>query len=495
MNKSGRLYIAVAFFFAVNFAVSSTKSLFAGRLIYFSFLVLLFFLLRHIDLGRILKTAIAGTASIIFIYGILQKFVLFPRYLEIILPGKSFYSHALIARIKSGRIFAIFTLPTLYAIVCTVFILFILHYLLTAPRKQKFFWAGLLVLGLINLALTQSFGGILYLSVGMPLYLIAGGIIRLKYLGPVFMILTLFLSLIIALRFAETKKLAPIKLRFSNWTQAARVIESSPFLGVGLGNYESDISAFVHKGEAKSIYAHNFFLQFTAESGIIIPFFLLILLFFSRKKLKSRIDPENKEKILYIAVFAVLVVYNIIDIGFYYFPAGITGAIVLSQLYRRTSAIPDTGGGAPNGRAVSLLTAALLLLAIPMVLQHMSDNYGRDADFLINQRQLEDAEAKYKKSISFNPFNFRSMMGCANLYLSTGNYREAETYVDKALDIYPHSSFAHYQKSRVLLGKRQFAGALFHAARAHRENPEKDHYRTYYTNIKEQLEKQIRGNQ
>ena len=173
MKKSGWIYFPAAFFFVINFAVSETKILFFSRLLHFLFFISLFFLLRRFDLNKILKAAVAGVSVIIFSYGVFQKFFLFPHYLKSLSPGDNFYSQALITRIKSGRIFSIFAFPTLYAIVCAVLILFIFHYLIKSRGvKNRAGWMILLLLGLFNLILTQSFGGILYLSAGIMLYLI-----------------------------------------------------------------------------------------------------------------------------------------------------------------------------------------------------------------------------------------------------------------------------------------------------------------------------------
>ena len=289
MKKSGWLIVPAAFFFLINFSVSSVKILFLSRSVYFLFLVSLFFFLRKFNLDKILIPIVGGVSFIVFIYGIFQKFVLFPLYLRNITPGDNVYSQALIARIESGRIFSIFRLPTLYAIVCAVFIIFIFHYFLkSGTLKHRAAWASLLVLGLFNLVLTQSFGGMIYFCVGVVVYLLLSGILKLRHLAPILMIFTLFFSVTIALRYSEARKMEPVRLRVSNWRQAVRAIESSPFLGVGLGNYESEVSYFTRSDEAKSIYAHNFVLQFIAETGIFIPFFLLLLLIFSWKKVITK---------------------------------------------------------------------------------------------------------------------------------------------------------------------------------------------------------------
>lgn len=432
----------------------------------------------------------AGVSFIVFSYGIFQKFVLFPLYLRNITPGDNVYSQALIARIESGRIFSIFTLPTLYAIVCAVFIIFIFHYFLKSNTlKHRVAWAFLLVLGLFNLVLTQSFGGLVYFSVGVVVYLLLSGILKFRHLAPILMIFTLFFSVTIALRYSEAKKMEPVKLRISNWHQAVRAIQSSPFWGVGLGNYESQVSYFTRSREAKSIYAHNFILQFIAETGVFIPFFLLLLLILSWKRLKppAPLVAEGKqagETVMYISVFSVLVVYNLIDIGFYFFVAGLMGVVMLSQIY------PAAG---KNKTAFRLNMVILVLLSILLGVESASENYRAEAEVLRSQNQLADAGIKYKKSVAINPFNFKSLSGLALLELSSKNREEGELYLDRVLALYPDSSTGHYLKSRAQLEGGHLFSAFYHAARAHEKNRIEKRYRDWYRRLKKNLESYLKN--
>ncbi len=483
MKKGGWIVLPAAFLLIINYSISSVKILFFSKLLYFLFLITLFYFLRRFDISKILKILVGGISLIIFSYGIIQKFVFFPIYLNSFKPEDNFYSQAIIERIKSGRIFSLFRLPTLYAIICAVFILFIFHYLLKSS-KNKIYWSLLLTLGLINLVLTQSFGGLIYLSVGILIYLLLMGILKFKYLAPVLMIFFLFFSITIALRYSEAKKLAPITLRFSNWVQAARAISSSPFWGVGLGNYESMVSYFTHSYEAKSIYAHNFFLQFFAETGIIIPFFLVLLFIFSRKKLKPE-NPREKETVLYISVFFILLTYNLIDIGFYFFSAGIAAVVVLSQLYP----YPDRDR---NKRKITLNLAVLAMLSALLVVEAVSENYRIQGDVLYDQKYYSEAEINYKKSFRINPFNFKVMMKYGSMNYLKNNAEEAEKYLDRTLNLYPDSSFALYWKSKIEARKGHLMNAFFHASHAYRKNPLDSRYQQWYMEIKNYLEESLK---
>jgi tetratricopeptide (TPR) repeat protein len=504
MRRSGWLFIPAAFFLFINFSVSSVSVLFFSRFIYFLFLVLLFLLLRRYNLDTILPPIVGGISGILFLYGILQKFVLFPFYLSQLRAEDNFYAQASITRIKTGRIFSLFALPTLYAIICAVLILFILHYMIKAAnKKNKIAWGILLSAGLFNLVLTQSFGGVVYLSVGLLVYLLLSRILHFKYLGPALMVLSLFLFITVALRFSEARELEPVKLRVSNWAQAVRIIDSSPFWGVGLGNYENKISYYTLPGEARSIYAHNFFLQFTGEAGIVISCIIILFLFLSRKKLLPPLrDPNRgKEKIIYITVFFILLVYNAIDIGFYFFSAGIAAAVVLSQLYRRETAPAGAGPrqkflrsffqkATPRRAAGGILVLAVTAL---LMVQALSDNYRKKADFFLSQKEYGSAERYYKKSIAINPLDYKSMTGCAYIHSLSGSDIEEERYLEQTLKLYPASPFANFLQSKLEFKRKRYYRSFYHAAAAYDKNRRNNRYKKWYLYLKANLEASLNG--
>ncbi|OGI27737.1 MAG: hypothetical protein A2359_02760 [Candidatus Moranbacteria bacterium RIFOXYB1_FULL_43_19] len=65
--------------------------------------------------------------------------------------------------------------------------------------------------------------------------------------------------------------------RLKNWEQAVGVVRDYPLLGIGMGSYASYVDPI--SGERSSIYAHNTFLDISAETGILngLVFLSLIL--------------------------------------------------------------------------------------------------------------------------------------------------------------------------------------------------------------------------
>jgi len=295
---------------------------------------------------------------------------------------------------------------------------------------------------------------------------------------PAVMVLALFFFLVTGLRFSEAKELEPVKLRISNWAQAVRMIAANPVWGQGLGNYESNVSYFTFPGEARSIYAHNFFLQFTAESGIMIPFFVLLFLFFSRKTLKIPGYRED-EKVLYISAFLILLFYNLIDIGFYFFSAGIAGAICLSRIYPR------------QDKHFKLNMAILVLLSIFLIAENISDTFQKRGEYWLNQKDYIEAENNYKKSLKINPYNLRSLMGYAKIRYDKTDYPGSEYYLDKILTIFPDSSFANTMKTNIAYKKKQYFRSFYHARTASNKNRLNRNYKRQYETIKNYLQAEL----
>jgi len=397
--------------------------------------------------------------------------------------GISQISSAMRVRVESGRIFSIFSLPTLYTFICSILLLAIFHYLINSKGKgAKTFWMILFLTGIFNLILAQSFAGILYLLVGFPVYLYLSGRSSLKFLIPLLTILSMFLFIIVGLRFSEAKKLNPVKLRISNWNQAVRMIEARPFFGNGLGNYEPKISGFTLPGEARSIYSHNFILQITAEGGIVVILLGLSLVILLRKKL---IPEFNKGNALYISILLIILLYNLIDIGLYFFSASLMFSLILSQLYRKKEPLP---------KIIILIT---LILIIPQLLIFISSGVRRSGSFHLNFNRISRAEGYFQNSLHFNKFNHKSLLGLAKTSYAAGDYEKTNTYLKKVIELNDLNPYAHFLRSRVLYMKKKYLSSFYHAWKSISLNNRNSEYKAWYdflnTNLSKNLKKPDSG--
>jgi O-antigen ligase len=460
----------------LNFSASEVKGLFFVRLVYFLFLLALFFVCGRFRLEKILAPISGGIALIVFTYGLAQKFIIFPWILKQVDSGPSFYAHALHTRVASGRIFAIFPLPTLYAMICGLLLIFIIHYLNHARGLARFYWGFLLLLGAVNLVLTESFGGMLFFTVGVLFYLFASRMFKMKFLAPMLMVLALIFFLVVALRFSEAREMTPAKLRFANWAQAGRVVAGAPVLGVGLGNYEAAVPPQVRSDEPASIYAHNFFLQMAAETGL--PLFILlavICLTWLKTKRPGFLKPENA---LFAAACILILFFNMFDVGNYFFAAGVSFAVVFSQVAR-----PD---GPARGRhfiAVALLAALLLVHAVAVSRQQAGDLW-------LSRQEPERADGFYRAALKLEPFSYRAWLGLASIAWQRGDQPGADLALKKVLKLYPGQPYANYLLSVSSWRRGAYWTALAGARRAAAGNKKSKEYQRWHEVVQSNLAKQ-----
>ncbi len=99
--------------------------------------------------------------------------------------------------------------------------------------------------------------------------------------------------------------------RLQTWEETAFLIEKNPLLGVGAGNWKTEILKYENLRKTDFVYklkAHNDFLQITAETGIPGGLsYLFIFIFTLWIFLKIVFRKENKEKIMpfFIAAFGL----------------------------------------------------------------------------------------------------------------------------------------------------------------------------------------------
>ena len=332
MQKKLFYLLIILIFSVINFTFSGVKPDFFVSIISILLFYIIFSLFRRVDIIGILPLITAVSSIIIFSYGIVQKYILFPYYIHSFNSGSILLPENYIERIKTGRIFSIFSLPTVYSYICSILVIILLHMLLKSEKLKKPFWLILILLGIFNLFLAGSFSSVLYITFGTLLYHYFSNLLKKKHIIIFLMSISLLFFSITANRLSEAKKLEPVKLRLSNWNQAVRIISDNPFFGVGLGNYKNIIQKYTRKYEARSIYAHNFILQFSAEVGLFTLLFLLVLLFFYRKKIFQFTTGSVN---LYLPLLIITILFNLIDIGIYFFSSAILLTIILSQLYQK----------------------------------------------------------------------------------------------------------------------------------------------------------------
>lgn len=449
--------------------MSANRFLFIKSVFYFIALYSLYVCVSLLPFRRIFRLLTALLSSLLFLYGIIQKLILFPILLENTRATDTQFAQLVQFRLASGRIFGIFSLPTLYAMICGVLILFCIHFLLQPDPKKRLLWTALIGLGLLNLYYSVSFGALFSLSAALFLYLYLSKKISFKLIVPLAMAASLFFFLVTALRFSEVRSLKPLKLRLSNWFQAIRLIQERPLLGWGLGNYEVASPVQIREGEPASIYAHSFPLQLTAELGLPLAAILLICTFYWFRRHRSAFfDPAT---IPFTSALFLVILFNLTDIGIYFLGCGVIVAFCCAQIvpYQRS----------PN----PLISIFLILGTLSWAYTQYAADCQRKADLLFSRAETRQAETLYKKSLKLVPWSYKALSSLAILEFDRGNLDRAVLYARNTLKYAPYHGSTHYILSKLAFQDNMVMNSLYHAKMAVTGNRRNSEYRTWYETL------------
>ena len=166
---------------------------------------------------------------------------------------------------------------------------------------------------LCALFLTQSLGAFISLFLAVLVYVLFKNDTK-KTRGIYFLgLLVLFILLIFFLRITSGKgHLSPlfsVFMRINYWQDTIGIIKMHPLLGVGLGNFNLICSR----------YAHNSFLQFWAETGLLglTSLFWLVYAIIKNSVNKIRSAANDKEALVLITCLAAFVFANLWDFSFF----------------------------------------------------------------------------------------------------------------------------------------------------------------------------------
>jgi len=196
---------------------------------------------------------------------------------------------------------------------------------LTLTYKNKV-WITLLLS--FALLLSKSVGAFLSIFLASAVYFYLQG--KLEKREFLFLAgLLAALGLIFIARTASQKQhLQPIfsvVTRLNYWQDTLRIIRSSPFIGVGPGNFDL----------MKSRYAHNSYLQVWAEMGILgLGSLVWLIASILRKSLANIKNSAYKNQIAALTVAnAVFLLHNFVDFSFFLPEVSLIWWVILGLLF------------------------------------------------------------------------------------------------------------------------------------------------------------------
>jgi len=250
----------------------------------------------------LVKQTIIVTGLAISLLAIYQYFFGFKNLLDYILSN-NIHSFFISDYLANKRVFVPFVTPgILGGYLAMVIPLFFI--------KKNRRWFILLIF--FALFLTKSLGAFLSLFFGLIIYFYLRE--RLKK-SIIFYLLGsfIFMAVVFVLRFEagreHTQPFFSMVMRLSYWKDAFGIIKTHPLVGIGLGNFDLNVSR----------YAHNSYLQIWVETGILglLSFIWIIysVLKTSFKDLTQSLD-RNQSLCLLVAGI-VFLIHNFLDFTFF----------------------------------------------------------------------------------------------------------------------------------------------------------------------------------
>jgi O-antigen ligase len=162
---------------------------------------------------------------------------------------------------------------------------------------------------LCALLFTESLGALISLFLAALVYVLLKNDFK-KSKGIFLLGLVLLIPLVFFMRIASGKEhLSPVFsvfMRLNYWRDTIEIIKIHPFIGIGLGNFNL----------ACSRYAHNSFLQFWAETGLLGIASLFWLVYAILKNSINKNISFDKEMLVFITCLSAFFFHNLWDFGF-----------------------------------------------------------------------------------------------------------------------------------------------------------------------------------
>ncbi len=341
--------------------------------------------------------------------------------------------------------------------------------------------AGLLVLLLVVLALTHSFGGWLSLFLALIFFLWLQDKYALTETSAGYRLATYAgLGVIGAalLYFAVMKMNEPGVLnRLDWWAGAWKIVKQYPILGVGLGNFDTLYLRY-KTGELNSLYAHNHFLQLWCEVGLIGVVALLGGIYQSLKGFMANLTGLPRSgKILTIGVacsLTAMLLNSLVDYSLYIPAVAILFWILLgygqSALPRRTITLKRNWG------LLIAFSALMVWAGISFVNTFWaSQRYMAGTDYLHNG-QLTLAEANLLESIKLDPLNAQTYAFLSEVYKQERQPGTAVHYLQEAIKLNPNYGPFHHNLAWLYSQQGDPPGAIREAQSAVACHPHKALY-------------------
>ncbi|OGF64525.1 MAG: hypothetical protein A2Y62_06735 [Candidatus Fischerbacteria bacterium RBG_13_37_8] len=276
-----------------------------------------------------------------------------------------------------------------------------------------------------------------------------------------------------------------IQMRLGNWTIAYKIIKNYPLWGVGIGNLHIFYPRYMTANDIETKYAHNFFLQFPAETGfagfllllVILSLFLISIVNVYKNK------PVSTLTWACITSFLIFLAYSAIDISLYFPSIGFFGILCASLYFFEYKKQTAQQLASPLLLTPLLKIILFSLTVIPLLycikIHYTQSTFERSIDEL-KRGNISKATLSLEHYLDYFPTD----IAAASLLLNTSKYQSVlEDRIDtyhKTLLYCPFSPRIHYMTGSLNMNDRFYYNAFINFSISHQLYPAKYLYNQAY---------------
>jgi len=424
-----------------------------------------------------------------FFWGYKQIYSELLPYKDNFLIGKTLYY------LNRRRVSSTFALPTAFAAFQLMSIPLLLYFGLFCKSIKKILAFFAVALCFISSVLSQSY----FIVIALLIMMLIFACIKKFHFPKVKLIAILFILMIIAAIFTvkyrhdlpvNILKANTIQMRLGNWRIAKDMIMDNLIWGVGIDNFQLYYPKFMSTYDIETKYAHNFFLQFCAELGIVgIAFVvaLVFILFFSFFKIRKIADVPIRLWAIASSVF-IFFAYSLIDISFYFPSIGFYGVLIISLYvfeYKRLKPFKEDERIVMSSFVKIFFAFVMFVIIIYSGKLYFAESMNMRAYNYLVSGKKEEAVAMIKDYLKF----FKSDVSASEIMIHSikdeKQLKEKIYHEEYLLSSFPFSPKTHYMVGIINLSDYRYYNAFINFSIAHQLYPIKNTYKDYYLKTQE----------
>lgn len=231
--------------------------------------------------------------------------------------------------------------------------------------------------------------------------------------------------------------------RFTFYKDAMKVLADYPIIGAGGGAWASLYEQY-QNNPYTSRQAHNFFLQYLIEVGIVgfvifMSFILYIFYKYIRGYIKGNEDERNSH-FLYLIIVLSILIHSILDFNMSYVFMGILvflglggmAAVMDNKPVKKWSLKDSTARGAYS----AIVGLCAILVMITSIRYVQAADSGMEAGRIVQvSSSFEEIKAPLDKDLSIRPSHPDSVLLTASLYQTIYKQNQDENFYNASVDL------------------------------------------------------------